>query len=182
LKARDADPERSLFACRALDAEAKGTLSQRDTYFRAARGRLKLREEDGSEPHLIAYERADRAEQRQSLYRVVPVIEVDRLKASLADALGVEVVVSKERKLFIWERVRIHLDVVEGLGHFVEFEAIVDDEVEIPSCEARIAALMQAFELEDADLVASSYSDLARAMSEKPQQPSRPGRRADPIP
>jgi adenylate cyclase class IV len=47
LKARDPDPRRSLAACEALGAEPQGVLFQRDTYFPAPHGRLKLREEEG---------------------------------------------------------------------------------------------------------------------------------------
>lgn len=48
LKAWDRDPARSLEVCESLAAEDKGTLIQRDTYFDARRGRLKLREEPGA--------------------------------------------------------------------------------------------------------------------------------------
>lgn len=138
-------------------------LIQRDTYFRVPRGRLKLREEEGRGAHLIAYERPDSAGQRQSLYRIVPVAAADELKAALAGTLGTEIVVSKERRLFVWDHVRIHLDRVDGLGHFLEFEAIVADETETATCEARIETLRRAFEIEDANLVGGSYSDLALA-------------------
>ena len=46
LKARDAEPERSLERARALGAEDRGELRQRDTYFATPRGRLKLREQE----------------------------------------------------------------------------------------------------------------------------------------
>lgn len=138
-------------------------LIQRDTYFRVPRGRLKLREEEGAGAHLIAYERPDGAGQRQSLYRIVPVAAADELKAALAGTLGTEIVVSKERRLFLWDHVRIHLDRVDGLGHFLEFEAIVADKGETAACEARIETLRRAFGIEDANLVGGSYSDLALA-------------------
>ena len=63
---------------------------------------MKLREEEGAEAHLIAYERSDRPGQRESRYRLVPVEKADELKAALASTLGIEVVVAKERRLFIW--------------------------------------------------------------------------------
>lgn len=138
-------------------------LVQRDTYFRARSGRLKLREEEGRGAHLIAYERPDDTGQRQSRYRIVAVAAADELKAALAATLGVEVVVAKERALFIWEQVRIHLDRVDGLGHFIEFEAIVADDSDIAVEEARVEALRRAFAIEDAHLIGGSYSDLARA-------------------
>jgi adenylate cyclase class 2 len=139
-------------------------LSQRDTYFNAPRGRLKLREEAGAEAHLIAYERPDLASQRQSEYRIVRIEDARQLKSALASTLGIEVVVAKERRLLLWEGVRIHLDQVEGLGRFVEFEALVGDgEAAVAEAEARVESLRQAFALTDADLIGGSYCDLALA-------------------
>lgn len=57
LKARDADPARSVDACESLGIEDRGVLTQRDTYFNASHRRLKLREEEGAKPHLVACER-----------------------------------------------------------------------------------------------------------------------------
>lgn len=45
LKARDLDPDTSLMACLRLGARDHGTIAQRDTYFDAPHGGLKLREE-----------------------------------------------------------------------------------------------------------------------------------------
>src|SRR5205807_2678558 len=44
IKAVDPDPEATLAAALALGARDEGTLHQRDTYFHAVQGRLKLRE------------------------------------------------------------------------------------------------------------------------------------------
>jgi adenylate cyclase class 2 len=66
LKARDLDPARSGQVCQELGAEDKGTLIQRDTYFEVPRGRLKIREEPGAVPHLIAYERPDLQARRRA--------------------------------------------------------------------------------------------------------------------
>ena len=77
-------------------------LIQRDTYFNVAQGRLKLREERGATPHLIAYERPDLVGSRESRYRIVEVGQEDELKAALSSVLGVKVVIAKERRLFFW--------------------------------------------------------------------------------
>ena len=44
---------------------------------------------------------------------------------SLEAALGVTCVVEKERRLFLFENVRIHLDDVAHLGCFVELESVL---------------------------------------------------------
>src|SRR5919202_297558 len=116
LKARDRDPGRSLERCMALGAEDRGELRQRDTYFAARRGRLKLREQEPGGAELIGYERADAAQARESRYRIAPVAEPEALRDALDAALGTTVVVDKRRRLFLWEGVRIHLDRVEGDG------------------------------------------------------------------
>lgn len=161
LKARDRDPAHSLAACAALDAEDRGVLRQRDTYFHASRGRLKLREQNRHKPHLIAYERCDRPGERTSSYRIVEVERADELKRALTAALGVRVVVAKERRLYLWESVRIHLDEVEGLGSFIEFEAVAPPDSDLSREEARVRFLRETFQIAEKELLATSYSDLA---------------------
>src|SRR5213079_499476 len=150
LKARDPDPERSLERCVALGAEDRGELRQRDTYFAARRGRLKLREQEPGAAELIAYERADEAQVR----------EPQALREALDAALGTVVVVDKRRRLFLWEGVRIHLDRVEGLGAFVELEGVAPDDSDL-ACEAvQVAKLRVELDIGDAAIEAASYSDL----------------------
>jgi adenylate cyclase, class 2 len=152
-----------LAVCKALGAQAHGVLIQRDTYFYAPHGRLKLREEEGATPHLIAYERPDQAGQRASSYWIAHVDRVDEMKATLSSALGIKVVVAKRRCLFLWKEVRIHLDEVEGLGNFIEFEAVAPDGSDLSREEAHVAAMRREFAVDDSDLIDGSYCDLALA-------------------
>ena len=130
LKARDPDPARSLERALALGAEDKGEIKQRDIYFSGAGGRLKLRESetDGSPlwDELIEYSRADSTDASTSTYRRVPVADAAALQEALDAAYGTLVIVVKRRRLLLWEGVRIHLDEVEGLGNFIEFEAVAE--------------------------------------------------------
>jgi homotetrameric cytidine deaminase len=159
VKATDPDPERSLAAVRAVGAEDQGVIRQRDTYFRVPSGRLKLREESPGAPHLVQYERADRAEARESRYRLVPVADADALRAALDAALGTLVVVEKARHLLLWGDVRIHLDRVEGLGTFVELEGVVAPGADLEPERARVARLVAALGLTDDRVLAHSYAD-----------------------
>ena len=66
LKAVDPDPARTLERALAAGASDEGVIVQRDTYFRVGSGRLKLREEEPGETHLISYSRPDDAAVRVS--------------------------------------------------------------------------------------------------------------------
>jgi homotetrameric cytidine deaminase len=151
IKARDPDPERTQRAALELGATDEGQLTQRDTYFAGARGRLKLREESAGETELIQYRRPDEDGPRVSEFRVVPAAA--GLREALDAALGTLAVVDKRRRLLLWEGVRIHLDDVDGLGTFVELEAPEDGEQ-----EAKVARLREALQI--GEPIAGSYSDL----------------------
>ena len=124
---------------------------------------MKLREEPGSGAHLIAYQRPDLPGQKESRYRIVPVEDAAELKEALSTVLGGRVVVSKTRRLFIFEGVRIHLDRVDGLGNFIEFEGVATDEADLGRFESLLADLRRSFEIEEGDLLSASYSDLLEA-------------------
>jgi homotetrameric cytidine deaminase len=157
LKALDPDPARSLAVCRELGAEDRGVLRQRDTYFRARSGRLKLREEDGAPPVLIQYDRPDAAAARESRYRLTRVEDPDELRASLDSALGTLVVVDKERHLLLWDGVRIHLDTVQGLGSFVELEGVAPPESDLAPEREKVAHLRARLGIDE--ILTDSYSD-----------------------
>jgi homotetrameric cytidine deaminase len=157
LKALDPDPVRSLATCRELGAEDRGVLRQRDTYFRTRAGRLKLREEEPGGAVLIQYDRPDTAEARESRYRLTRVDDPDDLRASLDAALGTLVVVEKERRLLLWDGVRIHLDTVEGLGSFVELEGVAPPDSDLEPEREKVAHLQQALGI--GEVLTDSYSD-----------------------
>lgn len=161
LKARDPRPDRSLEVSRQLSgAVDHGTLWQRDTYFHVADGRLKLREQrPGDGPRLIQYLRPDETTARVSRYRLIGVDDADLCRAALDAALGTRVVVEKQRRLFVWQDVRIHLDEVVGLGSFIEFEAVAPPSSDLAPERRRVARLRAAYAIRDEDLVATGYAD-----------------------
>jgi homotetrameric cytidine deaminase len=166
LKATDPDPERSLAVCLDLGAEDQGTLVQRDTYFRVPDGRLKLREETPGGAALIQYRRPDAAHARESRYRLAPVEDGEALREALDAALGTLVVVDKERRLLLWEGVRIHLDRVTGLGSFVELEGVAPADSDLGPEREKVARLSEALGLEGR-ILSDSYSDRLLAAADE---------------
>jgi homotetrameric cytidine deaminase len=160
LKARDADPETTAARCLALGATDHGVLRQRDTYFVGRTERLKLREQDG-ESELIAYRRADTQQPESSAYVRAPVGDPEPLREALDAALGTRVVVVKRRRLLLWENVRIHLDEVDGLGSFLELEAVIGQaDHDHAAAHQKLAQLRSELQISDDAVVAVGYSDL----------------------
>lgn len=159
LKARDADPARTLEAALGHGAADHGVLRQRDTYFRTAEGRLKLREEDEGAT-LIAYARADEATARLSAYRLVDVPDPAGMLAALDASLGRTVTVTKARRLLLWRDVRIHLDEVEGLGSWVELEAVAPPDSDLTAEHAKVAELRAVLRIEDGRIASRGYAAL----------------------
>jgi predicted adenylyl cyclase CyaB len=137
----------------------RGVLQQRDTFFSVASGKLKLREEpDGAA--LIYYHRDPRPSVMVSDYEIVPVADAARMRAILADALGVIAEVRKQRILMTRANVRLHLDHVGELGDFGEIEAIVGPQAGESVCRAAVDELLRALNLGTADLIGVSYFEL----------------------
>jgi len=159
LKAKDLVPERSLAICRSLNAVDHGVISQRDIYFDVPNGGLKLREEEPGEPHLIQFQRASQPQERPSSYRIIPIEDSVSVRAALRESLGERGVVVKRRHLFLWHDVRIHLDEVQGLGSFLELEAVAPADSDLSSEYQLVAELRDAFRITDETLCATGYVD-----------------------
>ncbi len=164
LKAVDREPARSLQTCHALGARDEGVLWQRDTYFGVAAGGLKLREQDPGKAHLIQFERAGEARQRESRYRIVELDDAATLRAALAAAIGVSATVTKRRHVFLWQTVRIHLDEVERLGTFIELEAVAPPDSDLDRERQLVEQLRGAFSITDERLLAAGYAAQLKTM------------------
>jgi len=82
------------------------------------------------------------------------------LKDVLIKALGMKGFVRKIRKLYLYEQTRIHIDDVEGLGHFVEMEVMLENNQSTEDGIAIAENLMLQLHIEKQDLVDVSYIDL----------------------
>jgi predicted adenylyl cyclase CyaB len=159
IKARCENVQRAEENLNAIGAGPAGTFHQKDTYFRVPEGRLKLRELGPDEGHLIYYKRQDLAGPKRSDYEVAKTEDPEALRRILSQILGAWVEVEKTRQVWLWENVRIHLDQVQGLGQFVELEAVTEEKG-IEESHQRVRTLMRALEIGSDQLVEGSYGDL----------------------
>ena len=159
-KARCDNLEKVRALLEADGARFVGEDHQVDTYFRVPKGRLKLRQ-GTIEQALIYYERPDQPGPKASDVHLAPVAGGEALRMLLAAALGIRVVVDKRRAIYVADNVKIHLDRVEGLGTFVEVEAIDQrGDRDRARLEAQCRHYLERFAIAEADLVDASYSDL----------------------
>lgn len=159
-KARCADIAKAEEKLLKLNPEFKGEDNQVDTYYKVATGRLKMRE-GNIENALIYYERPDTGGAKLSnvvLYEHEPS---GALKSILEKTHGILVTVKKCRRIFFIDNVKFHFDRVDGLGIFLEVEAIdsdgtLDENFLKNQCSTYAAYL----EVKEEDYIFNSYSDM----------------------
>ncbi|MCB0514923.1 MAG: class IV adenylate cyclase [Chitinophagales bacterium] len=143
-----------------LNPKFQGLDHQIDTYFNVKQGRLKLRE-GNIENSLINYDRENFSGAKESqviLYQHEPNVA---LKNILTKQLGVKVVVDKKRRIYFIDNVKFHFDMVEGLGTFMEVEAIDSKgEFTIEELQLQCDHYFDFFELKADNMIDKSYSDL----------------------
>lgn len=148
-------------ALKYLRARYIGTDHQVDTYFRVPAGRLKIRE-GRIENALIFYQRSNARRARRSKIEMMMLPPRNSIRAILAAAVGVRVVVDKRREIYFVGNVKIHLDRVRGLGKFVEVEAISRGG-SVAKIRGQARKFQKLFGIKASDIVPQSYSDLILA-------------------
>ena len=141
-----------------LKATYVGKFRQVDTYFNSPKGRLKIRQVDNQEKAtLIYYRREDITGPKRSEIILINIQEPESFKALFENLLGKKVIVDKEREIYMLEGTQIHLDMVQNLGTYIEFERKITN----ANKDHRILGeLMKRLRIEEKDLIQGSYSDL----------------------
>lgn len=163
VKARIDSIESLLPRARALADGPPEPISQDDTFFPCANGRLKLRVFADGRGELIAYERLDATGPKTSDYVITPVADPDSLRATLTLALGLGARLVKARTLVHVGRTRVHLDRIEGLGDHLELEVVLRDGETADAGMAVAHDLLRQLEVDESQLVAGAYVDLLGA-------------------
>jgi len=162
IKARCHDLSKAVETLEKTSIALEAILQQTDTFYNTPKGRLKLRELGTGEAFLIPYLRDDEKGPKESQYALLPVEkeELQRVKDLLTAMYGIRGVVKKQRFLYRFSYVRIHLDDVRGLGRFIELEAVMEDETPEQEAQEKVHYLMQLLNISDGDLVDTAYIDL----------------------
>lgn len=163
IKARLRDPAAVAARARRLAGAPPALIEQHDTFYRAARGRLKLRRFPGGGGELIWYDRPDATGPKTSDYLLCRADDTAALDAVLARGLDPVGDVRKRRHLYLVGRTRVHLDEVAGLGDFLELEVVLAEGEDAAAGRAEADRLLAALGIAPDDLVAGAYIDLLAA-------------------
>jgi adenylate cyclase class IV len=144
----------------ALATEGPFQLCQEDVFFQCGEGRLKLRTFSAGSGELIFYRRADAAGPKESFYVRSPTSDPAGLCVALTLAYGQVGRVRKRRTLYLAGRTRIHLDEVDGLGHFIELEVVLADGEAAAKGISEANELMRALGVQPGQRVEVAYVDL----------------------
>ncbi|MCK9425403.1 MAG: class IV adenylate cyclase [Ignavibacteriaceae bacterium] len=139
-----------------LKAKKIGILHQKDVYFANAKGLLKLRKE-GKKQQLIRYQRNENGKNRWSNFEILELHQA-HAESFLRNLLSCDVVVEKERFLYLYDETRIHLDKVKKLGNFIELETKVVTTKK--DAQQRFGFLLNALKLDPKEQLRLSYHDL----------------------
>ena len=164
IKARvgsDEEFQRRLEIAKKLTNSSSGQLLvQRDVFFNTKDGRFKLRYvQPPNKSQLVYYKRPDVAGPKLTKYSQTEVDNPEVLEKILSRTNGVRGELGKERHLFIYDRTRIHLDKVENLGNFVEFEVCLRPDETIEEGRDVAVKLMKEFDIKNEDLMQNAYFD-----------------------
>ncbi len=162
IKARVRDLAGLRQAAEQISDSACQVIPQEDTFFNCPNGRLKLRELGPSRAQVVYYQRADISGPKHSDYQIYETDHPSVLKEILSQAFGVRGVVSKVRYLYMVGQTRIHIDVVKGLGEFMELEVVLQPGQTDQEGEAIAYQLMQQLGIDAKDLVEPAYIDLLK--------------------
>src|SRR3954471_21976643 len=143
-----------------LATEGPLEIAQDDTFFNCDTGRLKLRAFSNDRGELIFYRRANQAGPKEAFYLRSPTASPETLRETLTLAYGQIGRVRKYRTLFLVGRTRVHLDRVEGLGHFLELEVVLEDDESAEQGIREASDLMEKLGIKSEQLIEGAYLDL----------------------
>lgn len=138
-------------------------LKQKDTYYVVNDGRLKLRQEEGNVGYFIRYYRDNLLSEKISKYYTYNIPNIEEFDLIFNNAMEIEVIVEKERTLYLYKNTRIHLDKIVGLPElkslYVEIEVVINNEEDKKSNEL-MEELLIMMDLKNSEVIAVGYREI----------------------
>ena len=160
IKARCYEPTEVESILQQHNAEFKGLDNQTDTFYKVEVGKLKLRK-GTIENVLIHYNRVWAGGAMQTEVMMYLKNPGSSTIDSVCGGLEVTSEIRKLRKIYFIDNVKFHIDQVEGLGQFIEIEAIdLDGSLGIETLKQQCSYYKDLLLIEDEDLINDSYIDL----------------------
>lgn len=160
IKAKISDIDFCTEKAKSISGAGPEIIKQEDTFFNCQNGRLKLRILSEDHGELIFYKRANVTGPKTSEYHISSTNEPNSLLDVMKKSYGIHGKVKKIRELYIVGRTRIHIDQVEGLGNFLEFEVFLGEGDDTHDGEIEAGELMRAFNIAQSDLISGAYVDM----------------------
>ncbi|CAJ0607910.1 unnamed protein product [Cylicocyclus nassatus] len=160
LKARVYDMEQAENAIFDL-TESLGTFFvQEDVYFNVPKGNLKLRIMHPNRCGQLIYNSlSKKSGHKLSESQVTEVEDVYSIRATLNAALGERGTITKKRRVFTMDDVRIYLDDVDQIGHFIDI-AVPLSSSQPDECYARAKEIRERLKIQEDALVPAAYLDM----------------------
>jgi predicted adenylyl cyclase CyaB len=160
IKASCTHPEQTLERIKLRCPEPPEELIQTDYFFDSPNGRLKLRVFPDQRGELIFYQRESTSEPKPSQYEIYHTTKSHSLLQVLRQSLREGVIVRKKRLLFMAGRTRVHYDLVEGLGCFLELEVVMRPDEEVSEAVREAEALISDLGIHRENLISDAYADM----------------------
>lgn len=159
LKARVRNVEALRSRIEHIGGQFVAEFQQTDTYLAVATGMMKVRIQSDGICELIAYRRRTSLLPRPSRYRRYKLGSIVDASALIQKRTTIRVI-SKKRRLYMLGLTRVHLDVVEELGQYLEFEHPISTSESTCLGEEVVRKLCVALGIEDELIAPTSYLEI----------------------
>ena len=160
MKAKTSSLDHERFLAKQLPCHHTEILQQTDIYYHTENGRLKLRIINKSEAQLIHYFRPNQTDNKISSYQILKLPSATDSILFFDKLFKRWKTVEKTREVFLYKNARIHLDKVEGLGSFIEFEVVIETPFPTSDDLKLFDYLKSHFKIHPSQEIAYSYSDM----------------------
>ena len=157
IKARCANPNEAKNILKMINADFVCSNAQKDSYLMPNSHILKLRESNGK---TSVFKYADNHDNGVNRIYESNFDGNELMKELLIKTWGLDKKINKQREVYSIGNVKINIDNVDGLGHFVEVSATACDDTNLDVLTQQCKYYLKLMRVKDSDVMPFSYSDM----------------------